>query len=509
VIRDRTHGRRELFGHPLGLYILFFTEMWERFCFYGMRALLVLYVAGHLARPDVAPRVPGFLDIRQALVHVFGPLDDEQLADQIYGIYTACVYLTPFFGGILADRVLGQRRSVVFGGVIMAVGEFMLTRESLFYPALVVLIVGNGFFKSNISTQVGALYPPGDPRRDRAFNIFYVGINLGAWLSPLVCGTLGQKVGWAWGFGSAGVGMVIGLAVYAWGQRYLAPDEQMRRAASPQAPRKAVQVRVRSLTALERAAPQVRVRSLAALEHAAPQVRVRSLAALEHAAPLSRAEWARILALIVLCALNVAFWGVYEQQGSSLQFWADRSSDRHVLRWLGSSWEMPSTWFQSVNPTFIMLCTPGVNALWRRQARAGTEPSSVTKMAVGCFLLGVSFLVMIGAGRIVDSGHLAGMGWLVGCSLLLTVGEIYLSPVGLSLVTKIAPARIVSMMMGMWFLSSFFGNYVSGYLATYAKRMSGSAFFAMLGGIALATGILMLALRPPLKRAIGDENGAA
>jgi POT family proton-dependent oligopeptide transporter len=462
--RNFVPGQRELFGHPLGLYVLFFTEMWERFCFYGMRALLVLYVAGHLARPDVAPHVPGFLAARQALVHVFGPLDDEQLADQIYGIYSACVYLTPFFGGILADRVLGQRKSVVLGGIIMAVGEFMLTRESLFYPGLAVLVAGNGCFKSNISTQVGGLYRPGDPRRDRAFNIFYVGINLGAWFAPLVCGTLGQTVGWAWGFGSAGVGMVIGLAVYLWGQRYLAPDEHMRRATIRQ-----------------------------------PLEEPR----------LSRAEWGRIIALVVLCALNVAFWGVYEQQGSSLQFWADRSSDRHVLRWLGSNWEMPSTWFQSVNPTFIMLCTPAINVLWRRQAGSRTEPSSVTKMAVGCFLLGISFLVMIGAGSIVDSGHLASMGWLVGCSLLLTVGEIYLSPVGLSLVTKVAPARMVSMMMGMWFLSSFFGNYLSGYLATYAHKISGSAFFAMLGAIALATGILMLVLRPPLKRAIGDENGAA
>jgi POT family proton-dependent oligopeptide transporter len=438
--------------------------MWERFCFYGMRALLVLYIAERLARPDVAPHVPGFLGIRQALVHAFGPLDDEQLADQIYGIYTACVYLTPFFGGILADRVLGQRRAVLLGGVIMAVGEFMLMRQSLFYPGLAVLVVGNGCFKSNISTQVGALYPEGDPRRDRAFNIFYVGINVGAWFSPLVCGTLGQTVGWAWGFGSAGVGMVLGLGVYLWGQRYLAPDEHMRRAATRQSPDRQV---------------------------------------------LSRAEWARIIALVVLCALNVAFWGVYEQQGSSLQFWADRSSDRHVLRWLGSGWEMPSTWFQSINPTFIMLCTPAINVLWRRQARAGTEPSSVTKMAIGCFLLGVSFLVMIGAGRIVDAGRQASMGWLVGCSLLLTVGEIYLSPVGLSLVTKVAPARIVSMMMGMWFLSSFFGNYLSGYLATYAHKMPGSVFFALLGAIALATGMLMIGIRRPLKRAIGNENEAA
>jgi POT family proton-dependent oligopeptide transporter len=457
-----TPAAREIFGHPIGLYVLFLTEMWERFCFYGMRALLVLYVAKHLCQPDVAARVPGFFALKAALEHVFGPLDDVQLADQIYGIYTAVAYLTPLFGGILADRLLGQRKSVILGGVIMSIGEFMLMKDSLFYPGVVTLAIGTGCLKSNVSTQVGNLYAPGDPRRDRAFNIFYVGINLGAWLSPFICGTLGEKVDWPWGFGAAGVGMVFGILTYLWGQKYLPPDQRMQQAnAGPQAPSKQ---------------------------------------------PFTRAEWAKILALVVLCALNISFWGVYEQQGNSLQFWADGSTDRHVLRWLGSAWEMPATWFQSVNPSFIMLCTPFINMLWERQQQRRTEPSSANKMAIGCFLLGVSFFVMIGAGRVVDSGHLASMGWLVGCSFLLTIGEIYLSPVGLSLVTKIAPPRIVSMMMGGWFLSSFFGNYLSGYLATFAHKMSSSAFFLMLAIVSLATGALIMILYWPLKRAIGDEN---
>ncbi len=458
---------REILGHPVGLYVLFLTEMWERFCFYGMRALLVLYVAQHLARPEIGAHVPGFFAVERTLVRVFGPLDDEQLADQIYGVYTACVYLTPFFGGILADRVLGQYRAVLLGGVVMALGEFMLTSEALFYPGLIALILGNGCFKPNITTQVGGLYPPGDPRRDRAFNIFYVGINLGAWFAPLVCGTLGQTVGWGWGFGSAGVGMLAGLVVYVWGHKYLAvePARRVTPSTEPLATRK-------------------------------PRA-------------LTRSEKTKMAALVVLCALNVSFWGVYEQQGNSLQFWADRSTDRHVLRWLGGAWqgwEMPSTWFQSVNPTFILLCTPLINALWLRQAARKREPTSVAKMAIGCVLLGISFVVMIGAGRVVDTGRLASMGWLVGCSFLLTVGEIYLSPVGLSLVTKIAPARLVSTMMGLWLLSSFFGNYLSGYLATYAHKTSSTAFFALLSGIAMATGALMMALLVPLKKALGDEN---
>jgi POT family proton-dependent oligopeptide transporter len=461
--------RRELLGHPIGLSVLFLTEMWERFCFYGMRALLVLYVAKHLSRPEIADKVIGYHAIHDLLTSIFGKLDHEQHADQIYGIYTALVYGTPLLGGILADRLLGQRKSVVIGGVIMAIGEFMMMKESLFYFALLTLIVGNGFFKSNISTQVGALYEKGDERRDRAFNVFYVGINTGAALSPFICGTLGQMYGYRWGFGSAGVGMIIGLIIYLWGQRYLAPDQVMQKAA-------------KVVSADE-----------PAKKHA----------------PLTSGERARVLALVVLCALNISFWGVYEQQGNSLQLWVDSKVDLHVLRFLGSNWLMPSTWFQAVNPIFIFLLTLIINPYWAWLTKRGKDPSSVAKMAIGCFLLGVSFLVMIPAGRMVDAGAKPGFGWMMVCSFLLTLGEIYLSPVGLSLVTKISPVRILSMMMGMWFLSSLFGNYLSGYLATFANRMSSGAFFAVLSGISLATGVLMIVLYAPLRKAIGDENARA
>ena len=463
---------RELFGHPFGLTVLFLTEMWERFCFYGMRGLLALYVAHRLARPDVAGTVPGFFAVRHAIEAVFGPLDNEQLADQIYGLYTAFVYFTPIFGGIVADRIVGQRRAVIAGAVIMAIGEFMMMSEALFFPAMLMLVIGSGFLKSNVSTQVGSLYKKGDERRDRAYNVFYVGINLGAWLSPFICGTLGQSKDaagnehWAWGFGSAGIGMLIGLALYLWGQRFLAPDLIMKRGAAAD-PRTADTVAPKRFT---------------------------------------RAELSRIAALIVICVLNISFWGVYEQQGNSLQFWADGKADLHIFAFLGSSWEMPSTWFQSVNPMFIFLLTLVVNPFWAWLVRRGKDPSSVVKMAIGCFLLGFSFLLMIGGGRVVDGGHKASFGWLVGCSFLLTLGEIYLSPVGLSLVTKIAPPRIVSMMMGVFLASSFFGNYASGYLATWANRMSNSSFFLLLATISLVTGALMIVLYLPLKRAIGDEN---
>ena len=454
-------SRRELFGHPFGLWTLALTEMWERFCYYGMRALLVYYMTKYLLLQGQIEHVAGFGPFRAGLEWVFGPMSVQQLSSQIYGLYTGFVYLTPILGGWLADRFWGQRRTVIVGGVIMAVGEFVLMVPSLFLPGLLLLIVGNGFFKPNISTQVGGLYPPGDPRRDRAFNWFYVGVNVGAALAPLVCGTLGEVYGWQWGFGAAGVGMLGGLVQYWYGQKYLAPDNVMKRAAS--------------------AAP---------VAHA----------------PFTRSEWSRVLALVVLCLLNISFWGVYEQQGNTLALWADSNSDRHLFAFLGLGWEMPATWFQSVNSVFIAGFTPFINVLWTRQARAGTEPNSVAKMAIGCIVLGLSFVFMMLPARVVDAGQLASMWWLIASTAILTVGELYLSPVGLSLVTKISPPRIVSMMMGFWYLSSFFGNYLCGFLGTYWETMTKGSFFLMLAGISILTGLLMVALYAPLKRAIGDEN---
>src|SRR5206468_3723604 len=225
------------FGHPKGLFVLFFTEMWERFSYYGMRSLLVLYMVNYLfIHPDVGRRVLGFDAVKGALESVFGPLGAQPLSSQIYGLYTGFVYLTPFFGGMLADRVLGQRKTVVVGGILMAIGHFLMAMESMFLLALLFLIMGNGCFKPNISTQVGSLYPQGDPRRDRAFTIFYMGVNLGAFFSPLVCGTLGQVYGWHYGFTAAGIGMVIGLVIYLWGQKYLAQDNLTKTEEAHKAP---------------------------------------------------------------------------------------------------------------------------------------------------------------------------------------------------------------------------------------------------------------------------------
>jgi POT family proton-dependent oligopeptide transporter len=464
AVLPRTAFERR-FGHPPGLVILFFAEMWERFSYYGMRGLLKLYMVNYLfvsARESLqgctkltppCPLVPGdpqhvlFWDVVQRLV----PERPAEAASVLYGTYTALVYLTPFFGGILADRWLGQRRTVVVGGLLMALGHFVMAIESSFFLALFLLILGNGAFKPNISTQVGNLYPPGDSRRDGAFTIFYMGINLGAFVSNLVCGTLAALYGWHYGFAAAGVGMLFGLGAYLAGQKYLAPDNLMKVHA----------------------------------EHAAPPERV------------TADEQRRIIALVVLCALNVVFWAVYEQQGNTMQSWADDQT-----RWPAVfGFQIPSTWFQSFNPLVIIVLAPLLDMFWRWQRGRDTEPSTLTKMALGCILLGVSFVVMIIGARVVGDGRGSPF-WPLACTFLLTVGELYLSPVGLSLVTKVAPARMVSMLMGMWLMSSFLGNFLSGAIGILYTRWSKDSFFLLLTALGIATGLLMLAVRKPLKAAM-------
>jgi len=443
------------FGHPRGLFFLFFTEMWERFSYYGMRSLLVLYMVDHLfLRPDVGQKVLGFAAIKGGLESVFGPLAVQPLSSQIYGLYTAFVYLTPFFGGMLADRVIGQRRTVILGAILMAIGHFLMASENLFFVALMFLILGNGAFKPNISTQVGLLYPQGDPRRDGAFTIFYMGINLGAFFSPLVCGTLGQRVGWHWGFAAAGVGMIAGLIIYLIGQKHLSPDQ---------------------LTQRRRAAEEKPVKE-----------------------KLTRDELLRIGALIVICALNIVFWGVYEQQGNTLQLFADRNTAWPVL----GSFHIPTTWYQAFNPAMIFILAPLLSMFWAWQAKRGNEPSSVTKMGMGCLMLGLAFIILIVASRGMTDATRLNLMWLTSTTLIFTIGELYLSPIGLSFVTKIAPARMVSMLMGVWFLANFFGNYLNGYLGTFYEKMSREQYFLMLLVLGVSAGVAMLILSRPLDKIV-------
>jgi POT family proton-dependent oligopeptide transporter len=407
----------------------------------------------YLLQPDHAGEVAGYAAAKGALEWLFGPLDVQPLASQIYGIYTGLVYLTPIFGGLLADRFLGLRRTVVIGASLMAIGHFMMAVESLFLLALLVLILGNGAFKPNISSQVGALYAPGDPRRDRAYSIFYVGINLGAFLAPLVCGTLGEEVGWHYGFTAAGVGMVIGLVIYLRAAPAL-PKETPRRSASSAGPH----------------------------------------------APMTRAEWRTISALLVLCIPVTFFWATYEQQGNTIALWIDDHTDRRVDLgiWAG---DIPTTWFQAFNPFMIFAFTPFVVAWWARQARQGREPCTIAKMALGCAGVAAANALMAAAAMDTGAGTKASWLWLLGYFAIITVGELYLSPIGLSLVSKIAPARLLSMMMGVWLATSFTGNFIAGWLGSFWSGMEKGYFFLTIAAIALlASAGIWIAGRPVMAR---------
>jgi proton-dependent oligopeptide transporter, POT family len=435
----------DLFGHPRALSFLFATEMWERFSYYGMRALLVLYMVKYLLLPAQAGHVAGLAAFKGALEAVFGPLAVQPLASQIYGFYTGLVYLTPIAGGLLADRVLGQRRTVILGAALMAVGHFMMAFEHLFLLALTVLILGNGCFKPNISTQVGFLYPPGDRRRDSAFSIFYVGINLGAFLAPLVCGTLGEDYGWHYGFAAAGVGMTTGLVIYLMATPQLPKDAFVKRADTT---------------------------------------------------PLAPRDWQAIGALLLLFLPVSLFWATYEQQGNTIVLWAGDFTDRHV-----AGFDIPVTWFQALNPFMIFAFTPFIVALWRRQG--AHEPSTVAKMAIGLFLNAASWLVMVAAVRAAGSGQASWL-WLFAYFVVLTVGELYLSPTSLSLVTKVAPASLLSMMMGVWLATSFVGGFLAGYLGSFWSSMSKGSFFLLLALISAAAGVAIALLHRPLRTVLQD-----
>jgi POT family proton-dependent oligopeptide transporter len=420
---------KTLFGHPRGLSLLFLVEMWERFSYYGMRALLVLYLVNALKW-------------------------DTARATNLYGTYTSLAYLTPLFGGYLADRLLGTRRSLVIGGVLIALGHFSLAVQGMatFYLGLALVIIGTGFFKPNVSTMVGQLYAEGDPRRDGGFTLFYMGINLGAFIAPLICGYLGERVGWHYGFGAAGVGMVFGLSLYLWGRNKYLPGIGF---AAPRRPADDV-----------------------------PQT-----------AAKSDDDRRRIIALVIVVLFVVAFWAAYDQNGSSMNLFADKATNRAF----GSS-VIPASWFQSVNPGFILLLAPFFALLWRRLQLSGREPSTPMKMVIGLALLGFGFVFMVIAGRRADAGILVSPLWLVVAYFFHTTGELCLSPVGLSYVTKVAPARFASVLMAGWFLANSAGDKIAGMVAGLYGQISTSSFFMIfVVSSVVASGLLYL-LVPRINR---------
>jgi len=477
-------------GHPAGLYVLFGAEMWERFSYYGMRALLVLYLTKHLT-----------MTRKDAL--------------DIYATYTGLVYLTPLIGGFLADKVLGQRKAILIGGIVMAMGHFAMAFEHLLYLALGLLILGNGFFKPNISTMVGQLYPQGDARRDGAYTIFYMGINLGAFFSPLVCGTLGEKYGWHYGFGAAGVGMIFGLISFLAFQRLLVGGYPPGREEPRLTAMDWVHVVLFALGCLAvayggiEAWPSIRPFKPYLLYGLGSLVPLGLLYLVYRLATTGGTEegydWQRIAVIVIVGIFSIVFWMGFEQAGGTLTLFADnntaRVSPRFLTPLLGR--EFPASYFQSVNPFLIFLLAPLFSMLWTALDRTRFKINSAAKMGIGLLLLGLGFVVMAGADRAVTTSAdgKVGPGWLASVYFLFTMGELCLSPIGLSLVNKLAPARLASMMMAIWFLSTAFANYLAGKLEsiveTYHNHFNLWEFLIL---TSVVPGLILLALTPILKK---------
>jgi POT family proton-dependent oligopeptide transporter len=407
--------------HPPGLFLLFGVEMWERFSYYGMRALLVLYMV------DKANGGLGW---------------SKEAAQKLYGWYGFLVYLLPVGGGILADRIIGTHRALLIGSIIIASGHFCLAipGTGTFLPGLGLIILGTGFFKANVSTMVGQLYRENDPRRDGAFTIFYMGINAGAFLGPIICGWLqdNPRFGWHWGFGAAGVGMVLSLLLYVTLKQRFLPGIGLP--------------------------PERRVSSSTKVA-AAPLP------------PLTQAERSHVLALFVVFIFIIFFWAAFEQAGSSMNLFAAEHTRLSIF-----GFKFPASWFQSANPIIIVAFAPLFALMWRRLELRGADPSTPAKMAIGIALVGVGFLILVAAARFSDKGAVVGPGWLLGAYFLHTFGELCLSPIGLALVTRLAPKGRTSLFMGLWFAATALSELIAGQLAAATDKIARGELFHFLGG---------------------------
>jgi POT family proton-dependent oligopeptide transporter len=546
-------------GHPRGLYTLFGAEAWERFSYYGMRALLVLY-----------------------LVKKIGLVREDALA--VYGLYTGLVYLTPLLGGYLADKILGRRKAVLIGGIVMALGQIGLMFEPLLYPALGLLIAGNGFFKPNISTMVGGLYREGDTRRDGAFTIFYMGINLGALWSPVVCGNLGEKVSFALGFGCAALGMALGLLQFILGQKFLGDTglppgratstETVKVGSGPYREGDATTSKPTLLQARDYLDVLFWTAGTCALVFgvlsawkfvgplwaAAPGIAKALLGLLAVGAVFFQLfrgstgqEAQQILVIIILCAFNIFFWMGFEQAGGTMTLFADEQTDRNVggfgmlliavfvfacaynfrrstkdqasgqALWIGltamfvllglvalgfaiynfatgNQTNIPASQFQAINPLLIVALAPTFSNLWDRLDNSKYRTATPTKMAIGMIILGLGFLVLfVGQKLATATGTKASAAWLFAVYAIHTTGELCLSPIGLSMVTKLAPPRVSSLAMGLWLFSSAVANYLAGILESLLEKVH-MPIYGFLTASSIGPALLLLALTPLLKK---------
>jgi POT family proton-dependent oligopeptide transporter len=416
------------FGQPRGLTILFLTNMWEQFSYFGMRALLVYYMTTTL---------------------LFG----QEKASSIYGFYTAFAYFTPIIGGTIADRWLGKRRAVIIGATVMAAGHFMMASEPLFYPALATIALGNGLFLPTLPSQINDLYGAEDPRRPWAYNVYYVGVNVGAFLAPLLCGFLGETYGWHYGFGAAGVGMLSGLLIYLYGQKYLPPERSVAAPARPDS---------------------------------------------------ARTHRARDTALVLL-GIGVAvtvFRGAYEQIGNTIALWMRDDVNRVI-----GGFEVGASMFFSLNPLLVMVLTPLLLARWKRQAERGRELSVMHKMAVGALLVAASYL-LIAAAEAVTGGARAHWGWLLGYFFIFTLGELYILPNGLGIFARLAPPKLGASTVAAWYLAIFSGSLAAGQVGRLWSRVDHVSFFVVLAAIAAAAAVFLYLLDRPTRAVLAGAAGA-
>jgi POT family proton-dependent oligopeptide transporter len=462
---DAIRADTSFFGHPRGLATLFFTEMWERFSYYGMRALLVLYMVHKISEGGL-----GFSDSK---------------AGSVYGLYTSMVYLLCLGGGWIADRVTGQRRAVLIGGIFIAVGEFCLVAPSevSFYAGIVLLMMGTGLLKGNVSTIVGQLYSKGDPRRDSGFSIFYMGINIGALISPLFCGWVGETISWRWGFGLAGIGMLAGLIQYVLGGKYLG-SAGLHPAGTGDI-LGATGVLAITATAIGDSVGWVEL-----------AIAVAVFSWLLLGKGWSPEERKRSAAVLVLFVASTLFWASFEQAGSTLNLFAERNTDRHLPFGI----LFPATWFQSVQPVFVVALSPVFAWLWLALGRRRLEPPSPGKFALGLVFAGLAFAILVPPATRVPYGEQAAMWWLIGTYFLQTLGELCLSPIGLSAVSKLAPDRAAGFMMGIWFLSISIGNWLAGNAVSLSVNMPMATLFGAVAGFSVLAALVLAVLIKPTVR---------
>jgi len=428
---------KELFGHPVGLYVLFFTEMWERFSYYGMRAILVLYLVAEATADNAG----------------LGWSNGDALS--LYGTYTMLVYVASIPGGIIADKLIGQRKSVLLGGILLVFGHSVLAVEEMwaFYTGLGLIIGGVGMLKPNISTMVGGLYKQGDIRRDKGFTIFYIGINVGAFLSSLIVGYVGEVYGWHYGFGLAGIGMALGLIQYVLGQKHLkhvgnflgTSENEEEKAASKR--------------------------------------------------PLSKIEKDRVVVLFISFLLVIVFWGAFEQAGGLMNIYASEKTNRMLM-----GWEVPASWFQSLNAMFIIIFGTVVAVYWAKRKLNGKLSTSLFKMILGLIIMGAGFFFMTGASMQYDDGGSSAMYWLVLAYLFHTIGELCLSPVALSYITKLSPVKYGSIMMGVYFAMTGFGNKLAGLLGESASELGEYTIFTGIAVFCVLFGLLVMVFRNKLEK---------